>query len=279
MDSMTPRLFAVLAPLALLPACVADGGSITATASDSADGGGTGADDDDDDDNDDDDDDDTDGATSAGDDDDDATDADDDDDDATDADDDDDPPTECSEYIGDAQGDTVDITILNSGAETIYLDWYFGLPPLALTAPGVDWGWVGFGTPCANIVSPGDDSFCGEGIPIPQTLRIDAGEQYTYSWSGQLFEYQPIPLDCVHPDDADQWPCIYQEECPIPHTPPAGSYTAALTAYPAFVPEDPDTFEDCPGSACVMDFAWVDGDPVEAEASFDMPTTSVLVSF
>ena len=261
MDSLTPPLRRLLPALALAStACVADGGSITATASDGSDDGGA---DDTNDDNDD-------SATTS------PNDGGDDDDGSED---DGEDPAQCDEYIGDTAGDPVDITIVNTSAQTIYLDWYFGLPPLSLVAPGVDWGWVGFGTPCANIVSVGADSFCGEGIPIPQTLRIDAGQQYTYAWSGQLFEYQPIPLDCVHPDDASEWPCIYQEECPIPHTPPAGSYTATLTAYPSFTPEEPDTFEDCAGSACVMDFAWVDGDPVEAQAGFDMPTLAVQVTF
>ena len=284
MTSMTPRLIPFVTTLLCIPGgCVADGGSITATASDSADGGGTAGDGEDDGDDDDDDDEATDGSGDGdgdgdGDDDDDDDPTGDDDDDDDD-DDDSDPPMECTEYIGDAPGDTVDLTIVNTSAETIYLDWYFGLPPLALAAPGVDWGWVGFGTSCTNIVSPGADSFCGEGIPIPQVLRIDPGAEYTYTWSGQLFEYQPIPLDCVHPDDASEWPCVYQEQCPIPHTPPAGSYTATLTAFPSFVAESPDEFTDCPGTACVIDYAWPDGDTFEAETVFDMPTGTVTVSF
>ena len=263
MDSLTPPLRRLLPALALAStACVADGGSITATASDGSDDGGADDTNDDNDDNDD-------SATTS------PNDGGDDDDGSED---DGEDPAQCDEYIGDTAGDPVDITIVNTSAQTIYLDWYFGLPPLSLVAPGVDWGWVGFGTPCANIVSVGADSFCGEGIPIPQTLRIDAGQQYTYAWSGQLFEYQPIPLDCVHPDDADEWPCDLIETCGIRHAPPPGTYAAMLSAYPDLDNSGAPSME-CEGDPCIFEHAFVVGDAMEASIEFEYPTDAVTLVF
>lgn len=182
---------------------------------------------------------------------------------------------ECSEFLGDDPGDAVELAIVNTGDEPIYLAWPLR-GSLSILAPGVDWTWSS-GTSCAAVFDP--DRECATPFVAEQVLRIEPGAQYLHPWEGQLFESEPVPLDCV-PADAPDEGCELPANCSVPRTPPPGGYTASLTVYPAFSGEDSDSdsddAQDCSEGVCVLQ-ASVAGEPMEVETTFDMPTTRVEI--
>lgn len=241
--------------LALSMGCVADGGSVTASADGTGDGDGDRGEDDGD----------GTGATSQAD----GTDGDDGDGDGSDggtgddgdtgedgdetADDgsDTDTPLMCDEFLGSDPGSQVEFTVVNGSAATIYLDWTWGVAPLVLSPPDGNGTWVSFGATCPQIVGPGMDAFCGEGFPFPDAVRIDPGASYTFGWSGTMFDWVPVPVDCIHPDDAANWPCDLQDMCTIPRAPVVGNYGATMTAFPNILPGKQGVLNECDGDACL----------------------------
>ncbi len=185
----------------------------------------------------------------------------------------------CTEFLGSGPGTAVEFTVVNGTAAAIYLDWTWGLAPMALEGPSGLVGWFAWGTTCDRIVGAGADSFCGEGYPVPQVTRIDPGASYAFTWSGMSYDTVDIPLDCVHPDDAEEWPCFYQETCGIPQAPAAGTYNVELTAFPGVAAGEAGPLTDCEGEACVISDAFTDGEPFAASVDFDYPNAAVTVTF
>lgn len=188
-------------------------------------------------------------------------------------------PSTCEGYLGDDPGPSVEVTVQNTTAEPIFVDWTFGIPWLTMDVPDVDWSWLYFGAPCDAIVSAGADTSCAEGVPLPQVARIDPGAALSFTWDGTLTQDVPVPLDCVHPDDADQWPCVLIETCGIRHAPPAGAYSATLSAYPQMDDSGAPTTTECEGDPCIIEHAFVVGEPMEASVEFAYPTDAVTLVF
>ena len=187
-------------------------------------------------------------------------------------------PAECVGFLDDDPGAPVEVTVQNTTGETLYLDWTFGIPWLSMSAPDLEWSWLYFGASCEPIVSPGADASCVTGTPLPQVARIEAGGSLTFTWDGTLTEDVAVPLDCVHPDDADEWPCDLIETCGIRHAPPPGTYAAMLSAYPDLDNSGAPSME-CEGDPCIFEHAFVVGDAMEASIEFEYPTDAVTLVF
>ena len=103
----------------------------------------------------------------------------------------------------------VEIEIRNDGPSAVLLSMACGPDYLRLAAGELVWpgGW------CEGTCEQNWCGTCG-GCATGYYLRIDPGQTHTTTWSGDLFEFEPVPDDCRVEFGCGAETCAVRREVP-----------------------------------------------------------------
>ncbi len=136
-----------------------------------------------------------------------------------------------------------------------------------------------FASGCGNTCQMLQDHpmYCAGACMIPPVIRIEPGGSFDAAWSGMTFEAVDMPKICYF----DQG--FAPETCDRSIVAPPGLYGATTQAWTDIVCNDVAMCSCTPGptGSCEIPYgANPSGTPLDAKASFEMPSTSlVLLTF